>query len=131
MRFLPKLCIIRAGNKQTHVKEAEEKEKIMAAIHVTAEDFKQVVLDSDKPVLVDFWAEWCGPCQTMGPIVEELSAELSDMKVCKLDIDKAMEIARQYRVMSIPTFLVFEGGEVTARTVGEQTKAELKTFAGR
>ncbi len=103
----------------------------MAAIHVTAEDFKQVVLDSDKPVLVDFWAEWCGPCQTMGPIVEELSAELSDMKVCKLDIDKAMEIARQYRVMSIPTFLVFEGGEVTARTVGEQTKAELKTFAGR
>ncbi|MCI9270778.1 MAG: thioredoxin [Dorea sp.] len=131
MRFLPKLCIIRAGNKQTNVKEAEEKEKIMAAIHVTAEDFKQVVLDSDKPVLVDFWAEWCGPCQTMGPIVEELSAELSDMKVCKLDIDKAMEIARQYRVMSIPTFLVFEGGEVTARTVGEQTKAELKTFAGR
>lgn len=103
----------------------------MAAIHVTAEDFKQVVLDSDKPVLVDFWAEWCGPCQTMGPIVEELSAELSDMKVCKLDIDKAMEIARQYRVMSIPTFLVFEGGEVTARTVGEQTKAELKSFAGR
>lgn len=103
----------------------------MAAIHVTAEDFKQVVLDSDKPVLVDFWAEWCGPCQTMGPIVEEISAELSDMKVCKLDIDKAMEIARQYRVMSIPTFLVFEGGEVTARTVGEQTKAELKTFAGR
>ncbi|MCI8939499.1 MAG: thioredoxin [Dorea sp.] len=131
MRFLPKLCIIRAGNKQTNVKEAEEKEKIMAAIHVTAEDFKQVVLDSDKPVLVDFWAEWCGPCQTMGPIVEELSAELSDMKVCKLDIDKAMEIARQYRVMSIPTFLVFEGGEVTARTVGEQTKAELKAFAGR
>lgn len=103
----------------------------MAAIHVTAEDFKQVVLDSDKPVLVDFWAEWCGPCQTMGPIVEELSAELSDMKVCKLDIDKAMEIARQYRVMSIPTFLVFEGGEATARTVGEQTKAELKSFAGR
>ena len=102
----------------------------MAAIHVTAEDFKQVVLDSDKPVLVDFWAEWCGPCQTMGPIVEELSAELSDMKVCKLDIDDAMEIARQYRVMSIPTFLLFKDGEVVSRTVGEQTKAELMTFAG-
>lgn len=102
----------------------------MAAIHVTAEDFKEVVLDSEKPVLVDFWAKWCGPCQTMGPIVEELAGELQDMKVCKLDIDEAMEIARQYRVMSIPTFLIFKNGEVISRTVGEQTKAELKTFAG-
>ncbi len=102
----------------------------MAAIHVTAEDFKEVVLDSEKPVLVDFWAKWCGPCQTMGPIVEELADELQDMKVCKLDIDEAMEIARQYRVMSIPTFLIFKNGEVISRTVGEQTKAELKTFAG-
>ena len=101
------------------------------AMELRNDNFKKEVLESKIPVLVDFWAEWCGPCQTMGPIVEELSAELSDMKVCKLDIDKAMEIARQYRVMSIPTFLVFEGGEVTARTVGEQTKAELKTFAGR
>lgn len=101
----------------------------MAAIHVTAEDFKEVVLDSEKPVLVDFWAKWCGPCQTMGPIVEELAEELKNMKVCKLDIDEAMEIARQYRVMSIPTFLVFKGGEVVSRTVGEQTKEELITFA--
>ena len=66
----------------------------------------------------------------MGPIVEELADELQDMKVCKLDIDEAMEIARQYRVMSIPTFLIFKNGEVISRTVGEQTKAELKTFAG-
>lgn len=103
----------------------------MAAIHVTSEDFKEVVLNSDKPVLVDFWAQWCGPCQTMGPIVEEIAEELQDMKVCKLDIDNAMEIARQYRVMSIPTFLVFKDGEAVSRTVGEQTKEELMTFIGR
>lgn len=103
----------------------------MAAIHVTADDFKEVVLNSEKPVLVDFWAKWCGPCQTMGPIVEELAEELTDMKVCKLDIDEAMEIARQYRVMSIPSFLIFKDGEVAARTVGEQTKAELMAFADR
>ena len=81
--------------------------------------------------MVDFWAKWCGPCQTMGPIVEELAEELQDMKVCKLDIDEAMEIARQYRVMSIPSFLIFKDGEVAARTVGEQTKAELMAFADR
>ena len=102
----------------------------MAAVHVTADDFKEVVLNSDKPVLVDFWAKWCRPCQTMGPIVEELADEHPNMKVCKLDIDDAMEIARQYRVMSIPTFLLFKDGEVVSRTVGEQTKAELMTFAG-
>lgn len=103
----------------------------MAAVHVTAEEFKEVVLDSDKPVLVDFWAEWCGPCQTMGPIVDEIAEELKDMKVCKLNIDEAMELARKYRVMSIPAFLIFEGGEAVKRTVGEQTKAELMTFIGR
>ena len=103
----------------------------MAELHVTSDDFKEVVLNSDKPVLVDFWAKWCGPCQTMGPIVEELAEELQDMKVCKLDIDEAMEIARQYRVMSIPSFLIFKDGEVAARTVGEQTKAELMAFADR
>ena len=67
----------------------------------------------------------------MGPIVEELSEEIQDMKVCKMDIDEAMEIARQYRVMSIPSFLIFKDGEVAARTVGEQTKAELMAFADR
>ena len=96
----------------------------MAAIHVTAEHFKDVVLKADKPVLVDFWAQWCGPCQNMGPIVEEIADEYPD-------IDSAMDIAREYRVMSIPTFLIFENGEVVKRTVGEQTKQELLTFVGK
>lgn len=103
----------------------------MAAIHVTAEHFKDVVLKADKPVLVDFWAQWCGPCQNMGPIVEEIAEEYPDIMVCKLDIDSAMDIAREYRVMSIPTFLIFENGEVVKRTVGEQTKQELLTFVGK
>ena len=103
----------------------------MAAIHVTAEHFKDVVLKADKTVLVDFWAQWCGPCQNMGPIVEEIADEYPDIRVCKLDIDSAMDIAREYRVMSIPTFLIFENGEVVKRTVGEQTKQELLTFVGK
>lgn len=131
MSFFAEWCIIWAGSKQTKFKNNGKRRAIWQRIHVTSDDFKEVVLNSDKPVLVDFWAKWCGPCQTMGPIVEELAEELQDMKVCKLDIDEAMEIARQYRVMSIPSFLIFKDGEVAARTVGEQTKAELMAFADR
>lgn len=103
----------------------------MAAIHVTAENFKEVVLEAEGTVLVDFWAQWCGPCQMMGPIVEEIAEEYPDLKVCKLDIDNAMEIAKEYHVMSIPTFLVFENGAVVKRTIGEQTKQELLSVVGK
>lgn len=103
----------------------------MAAIHVTAENFKEVVLEAKGTVLVDFWAQWCGPCQMMGPIVEEIAEEYPDLKVCKLDIDNAMEIAKEYHVMSIPTFLVFENGAVVKRTIGEQSKQELLSVVGK
>jgi len=104
----------------------------MAAIHVTAEHFKDVVLKADKPVLVELLGNsGAEPCQNMGPIVEEIADEYPDIRVCKLDIDSAMDIAREYRVMSIPTFLIFENGEVVKRTVGEQTKQELLTFVGK
>ena len=97
----------------------------MGAIVLTIENFKQEVLEAQVPVLVDFWATWCGPCQMMGPVVEELAQENPDVKVCKVNVDEEMELAREYRVMSIPTFLVFKNGEVTGRTLGVQQKEEL------
>ena len=80
------------------------------AVVLTKENFEQEVLKADKPVLVDFWAEWCGPCQMMLPVIEELAKEQTEIKVCKVNVDEQMELARQYRVMSIPTFLVFKNG---------------------
>lgn len=87
-------------------------------IHLTEENFESEVLKSDVPVVVDFWATWCGPCQMQGPIIEQLADEGLNIKVCKLDVDKCMNIAKQYRVMSIPTICVFEGGKVVAQNIG-------------
>ena len=97
----------------------------MAAEHLTKEYFKEKVLDSYVPVLVDFFATWCGPCKMVAPVVEELADELTDAKVYKIDVDEQMELARQYRVMSIPTFLVFKNGEVVNRSLGAQSKDAL------
>lgn len=95
------------------------------AVVVTKDNFEQEVLKADKPVLVDFWAEWCGPCQMMLPVVEELSKEQNEFKVCKVNVDDQMELARKFRVMSIPTFLVFKNGEVKDQTLGAQPKEKL------
>lgn len=103
----------------------------MAAIHVTKETFKQEVLESDVPVLVDFWAEWCGPCQMVLPIVEKLGEELTDVKICKVNVDEQMDLAREYRVMSIPTFLLFKEGEVVKKELGARTKEELLSMLGK
>ena len=88
--------------------------------------FEEEVLNAKKPVLVDFWATWCGPCQTMGPVVDELAQELTDVKVGKVNVDEQMALAREYKVMSIPTFLVFKDGKVAERTLGVQEKSELE-----
>lgn len=103
----------------------------MAAVILTNENFEQEVLKSDKPVLVDFWATWCGPCQKQGPIVEELADELGDVKVAKLDVDEADEIAGNYNIMSIPTVMVFKNGEIAQKAVGLQTKESLLGMLGK
>ena len=100
----------------------------MAAQVFTTADFDTEVLESDKPVLVDFWATWCGPCQKQGPIVEELADEVSDVKIGKLDVDAEEEIAGRYNIMSIPTVILFKDGQVAAKAVGLQSKDSLKSL---
>ena len=97
---------------------------------ITSQNFEEEVLKSEKPILIDFWATWCGPCKTMAPIVEEIAEERTDIKVCKIDVDQEPELARQYRVMSIPTFLVFKEGEVVKRDMGVMSKEEVEGLVG-
>lgn len=94
----------------------------MAVLKITAENFEQEVLQSEKPVLVDFYADWCGPCQMMAPVIEEIAGEVTDVKVGKLDIDSEIEIAQRYGVMSIPTLILFKNGEVAKKDLGAKPK---------
>lgn len=97
----------------------------MSVIHVTKETFAQEVLQSDKPVLVDFYATWCGPCRMVSPILDEISQEREDIKICKINIDEEPALASQYDVMSIPTFLVFQNGEKTNQALGAMPKNRI------
>lgn len=98
------------------------------ALQLTDQNFKQEVLESDKPVLVDFWAPWCGPCQMMGPIIEALAEEVKGQAVVgKLDVDENPAMAQEYGIMSIPSLKVFKGGQVVREFVGAQQKEALKT----
>ncbi|MDD5489649.1 MAG: thioredoxin [Candidatus Moranbacteria bacterium] len=98
----------------------------------TDQNFEAEVLKSEKPVLVDFWAEWCGPCQMMGPIVEELAQELKDKyKIGKLNVDESRETAAKYGIMSIPTLIIFKGGKEVKQLVGVQSKEGLKEELGK
>lgn len=103
----------------------------MAVVKLTAENFEKEVLQSEKPVLVDFYADWCGPCQMMGPIVEEISNEVNDAKVCKINIDEQMSIAQKYGVMSIPTFIVFKNGDVADKKMGAMPKSAVLSMLGQ
>jgi thioredoxin 1 len=96
-------------------------------LKLTEQNFEQEVVKSDVPVLVDFWAEWCGPCRMIAPIVEELANEYTGkLKVCKIDVDAHGSIAQQFRILSIPTVIIFKGGKVASQIVGAVPKKEFQ-----
>ena len=97
----------------------------MSYVTLTKDNFVQEVLRSDQPVLVDFWAPWCGPCQALAPTIDEIAQEQSGVKVGNVNVDNEPELARQYRIMSIPTLMVFRDGEAARREVGGRSKEEI------
>lgn len=98
----------------------------MSALHFNEKNFDQEVIKSNLPVLVDFWAQWCGPCRAVAPVIEELSTELQGkMKVGKVDVDEAQNLAADFEVSSIPTIMVFKNGQVVDQFIGAMSKAQL------
>ena len=100
----------------------------MTVLHVTKENFETEVLQSEKPVLVDFWASWCGPCKMVAPVLEEIAGEVTDVKIAKINVDEQPELSQKFQVMSIPTLILFKEGKVVNTTVGAQPKEDLVRF---
>lgn len=97
----------------------------MSEVIVTKDNFETEVIKSDKPVLIDFWAAWCGPCQRLSPVISEIAKEYEQIKVCKINVDEQMELAQQFQVMSIPFVAVFKNGKMVASSVGYQPKENI------
>ena len=103
--------------------------KNMAELKITGENFKKEVLESDKAVLIDFWAPWCAPCRMMGPVIEKLAAEYDGKaKVGKVNVDEETELAQQFQVMSIPTIILMKNGKVVSQLIGARPKEELDSL---
>lgn len=97
----------------------------MSVVHITKANFEELVTNNSKPVLLDFWATWCGPCRMVAPIVEEIAGEREDILVGKINVDEEMELAVQFGIISIPTLAVMKNGELTNKAVGYMPKAEI------
>ena len=97
----------------------------MKALHINKENFHKEVLNSDKPVLLDFFASWCGPCRMVAPILDEIAAEREDIKVCKVDIDEQPELASRFRIMSVPTLMVLKNGNIVDQSIGARPKHQI------
>ena len=102
----------------------------MSVITITKENFEAEVLNSDKPVLLDFWASWCGPCRMVSPVVDEIASERTDVKVGKINVDEQRELADRFGIMSIPTLTVMNGGKVVNQAVGVRPKAMIEAMLG-
>ncbi|MBE7002360.1 MAG: thioredoxin [Ruminococcaceae bacterium] len=97
----------------------------MNVLHITKETFENEVLKSDKTVLLDFWASWCGPCRMIAPFLDEIAQEREDIKVCKVDVDEEPELAARYQVVSIPTLLVIQDGKIVNQSMGAKPKEQI------
>lgn len=97
----------------------------MSAININKDNFQEEVMNSDKPVLLDFWAPWCGPCRMVSPVLEEIVNERSDIRVGKINVDEQPELARQFRVMSIPTLAVIKNGKIVNQAIGARPKSQI------
>lgn len=100
----------------------------MAVVNVTAESFEKEVLQAEQIVLVDFWAAWCGPCKMVAPVIDQIAEEHKEIKFCKVNVDEEASVAMDYRVMSIPTLMVFKNGQVANQSVGAQSKSDIEAM---